>query len=356
MAQELSRREALELLTAILAAGTADGLTAQPAFERGAVVRTLLKDVPPDAITGSTLFHEHLSIRYPLTRAMATAQGRDVPPTYSDDVDLMVEETRAAGKDGVGCIVDGGHPDMDRDLEALKRIANESGVHIVASGGFYMQRNYPPDIAAKSASQIADDLARDARAQRLGAFGEIGQQGGVLTDDERKVFTAVAMAHARTGLPIFTHNAYTGTRQTQTPVPMDAALKQLDVLEAAGANPRHVAIGHVCCLDDVKAEIPKQLARRGVFVGFDRVTLPIVPDAQKVTTILAFLEAGHADHLLLSSDFATGRALKKNGGAGLAQTVTVFGPMLLKAGVSEATLRHVLVDNSRRFLAFVPKA
>jgi len=356
MAQELSRREALELLTAILAAGAADGLTAQPAFERGAVVRTLLKDVPPDAITGSTLFHEHLSIRYPLTRAMATAQGRDVPPTYSDDVDLMVEETRAAGKDGVGCIVDGGHPDMDRDLEALKRIANESGVHIVASGGFYMQRNYPPDIAAKSASQIADDLARDARAQRLGAFGEIGQQGGVLTDDERKVFTAVAMAHARTGLPIFTHNAYTGTRQTQTPVPMDAALKQLDVLEAAGANPRHVAIGHVCCLDDVKAEIPKQLARRGVFVGFDRVTLPIVPDAQKVTTILAFLEAGHADHLLLSSDFATGRALKKNGGAGLAQTVTVFGPMLLKAGVSEATLRHVLVDNSRRFLAFVPKA
>jgi len=356
MAQELSRREALELLTAILAAGAADGLTAQPAFERGAVVRTLLKDVPPDAITGSTLFHEHLSIRYPLTRAMATAQGRDVPPTYSDDVDLMVEETRAAGKDGVGCIVDGGHPDMDRDLEALKRIANESGVHIVASGGFYMQRNYPPDIAAKSASQIADDLARDARAQRLGAFGEIGQQGGVLTDDERKVFTAVAMGHARTGLPIFTHNAYTGTRQTQTPVPMDAALKQLDVLEAAGANPRHVAIGHVCCLDDVKAEIPKQLARRGVFVGFDRVTLPIVPDAQKVTTILAFLEAGHADHLLLSSDFATGRALKKNGGAGLAQTVTVFGPMLLKAGVSEATLRHVLVDNSRRFLAFVPKA
>jgi phosphotriesterase-related protein len=92
-----------------------------------------------------------------------------------------------------------------------------------------------------------------------------------------------------------------------------------------------------------------------VFVGFDRVTIPIVPDAQKVTTILAFLDAGHADNLLLSSDFSNGRALKKNGGPGIAQTVTVFGPMLLKAGVSEATLRHILVDNSRRFLAVVPK-
>src|ERR1044071_10030778 len=134
---------------------------------------------------------------------------------------------------------------------------------------------------------------------------------------------------------------------------MDAALKQLDVLEANGADPRHVAIGHVCCLDDVTAAIPKQLAKRGVFVGFDRVTLPIVPDAQKVTTILALLEAGYVDQLLLSSDFATPRALKKNGGPGLAQTVTVFGPMLSAAGVSAATLRQILVDNPRRFLAFV---
>ena len=324
-------------------------------FERGAVIRTLLKDVPPDAVAGSTLFHEHLSIRYPLTQALALAQGRDVPASFSDDVDLMIEETKAAAADGVGCIVDGGHPDMDRDLGALKRIAAGSGVHIVASGGFYMQRNYPPDTATKTADQIADDLARDAKAQRLGAFGEIGQQGGVLTDDERKVFTAVAKAQVRTGLPIFTHNAYTGTRQVATPVPMDAALKQLDVLEAAGANPRHVAIGHVCCLDDTKADVPKQLAKRGVFVGFDRVTIPIVPDAQKVTTILAFLDAGYVDQLLLSSDFSSGRALQKNGGAGIAQTVTIFGPMLLKAGVSEATLRHILVDNSRRFLAVVPK-
>src|SRR5205807_5540084 len=126
---------------------------------------------------------------------------------------------------------------------ALPIFANESGVHIVASGGFYMQRNYPPDISTKSADRIADDLVRDAREQRLGAFGEIGQQGGVLTDDEKKVFTAVAKAQVKSGLPIFTHNAYTGVRVVDPPVPMDAALKQLDVLEAAGANPKHLAIG-----------------------------------------------------------------------------------------------------------------
>jgi len=259
-----------------------------------------------------------------------------------------------AAADGVACIVDGGHPDMDRDLSALTRIASESGVHIVASGGFYMQRNYPADIATKSADQIADDLVRDAKAQRLGAFGEIGQQDGVMTGDEKKVFTAVGKAQSRTGLPVFTHNPYTGTQVT-APVPMDAALKQLDVLEAAGADLGHLAIGHVCCLADTTAAIPKQLAKRGVFVGFDRVTLPLVPDAQKVTTIMAFLEAGYVDHLLLSSDFYSSRSLKKNGGAGIAQTVTAFAPRLLEAGVTEASLRRILVDNPRRFLAVVPK-
>jgi phosphotriesterase-related protein len=350
MSTEMTRRELLGLV------GLAVGLPLQPGgFERGAVIRTLLKDVAPDTITGSTLFHEHLSIRYPLTKALAEAQGRPVPASFSDDIDLMIEETKLARQDGVGCIVDGGHPDMDRDLGALKKIAAESGVHVVGSGGFYMQRNYPPDVATKSADQLADDLANDAKTQRLGAFGEIGQQGGVLTDDERKVFTAVGKAQAKTGLPVFTHNPYTGMRTVDPPVPMDAAIKQLDVLEAAGANLRHVAIGHVCCLNDVKAEIPKQLAKRGVFVGFDRVGIPIVPDAQKVTTILAFLDAGYADQLLLSSDFSNARGLKKNGGAGIAMTVTMFGPMLVKAGVSDATLKHILVDNPRRFLAVVPR-
>src|SRR4029453_15897158 len=127
-----------------------------------------------------------MPIRYPLTKAMAAAQGRPVPASFTDDVDLMIEQTKATASDGVGCLVDGGHPDMDRDLAALTRIATESGVPIVASGGYYMQRNYPPEIAARSADQIADDLVRDAKAQRLGAFGEIGQQGGVPTAEERK--------------------------------------------------------------------------------------------------------------------------------------------------------------------------
>jgi phosphotriesterase-related protein len=347
----ITRREAIGLL-GMGAVASLGGSQAQAARQvrrplpKGAVIRALLKDLPPDSLgSGSVLFHEHLSMRYPL----------GVTEHFTDDVALMIEETRAAGTDGVSAIVDGGHDDMVRNMDALQRIARESGVHVIASGGYYMQRTYPAEIAGKSVDAIAEDLAREATTRRYGAIGEIGQQGGLMTDDERKVFQAVAKAQVRTGLPIFTHNAYTGTRVGAPPVPRDTAITQLDLLESAGAQAAHLAIGHVCCLDDPKAEIAQQIAKRGAFVGFDRVTIQLIPDAQKVTTILALVEAGYAANVLLSSDFSSPRALKKNGGPGLAQTATVFGPMLLKAGMSESVLRQILVDNPKRFLAFVPK-
>src|SRR5258705_11619185 len=126
----LSRRDAIRLLGVGAGLGLASRLGfaqnagTQPVFERGAVIRTLLKDVSPATIDGPVLFHEHLSIRYPMTRALAEAQGRPVPVSFSDDIELMIAETKAAGADGVRCIVDGGHPDMDRDLAALKKIAD----------------------------------------------------------------------------------------------------------------------------------------------------------------------------------------------------------------------------------------
>ena len=114
----MDRRKAIQLLGAAAAAPLIP-FAQPPAFERGAIVRTLLKDLPPDALaSGPVLFHEHLSNIWPIGAASS----------FTDDVDLMVEETRIAGKEGVSCIVDAGHPDMGRKIDALRRIARESGV------------------------------------------------------------------------------------------------------------------------------------------------------------------------------------------------------------------------------------
>jgi phosphotriesterase-related protein len=343
----IDRREALRILGtaaggALLTGTGAVSLAALEPHQAARIIRTLQGDVAPTALPeGAVLFHEHLSIQL------------GANPSFHADVELMTAEVRAAAMDGVALIVDGGHADMRRDMDALRRIATATGVPIVASGGYYMQRTYPADIAAKSTSEIADDLVAEARRDRHGAFGEIGQQGGVLTDEERKVHEAVAIAHVRSGLPVFTHNPY----NVRLPdVPREAALIQLDIYEAAGASLDNVCIGHVCCLDDPDAEIASEIARRGAYVGFDRVTLNgTMPDENRVVMAMALIEAGHADKLLLSSDFYSQPALKANGGPGLAQTATVFGAMLMDAGLDEATLRTILEDNPKRFLAFEPR-
>jgi phosphotriesterase-related protein len=340
----MNRRDALGLLGGGLACTALDGAAAR--FPKGAVIRTLLKDLPPSALGGPTLFHEHLSIDLPY---FGPPRATPPPPAATLDVDLMIREVNTAGEEGVACIVDGGHADMRRSLDALKRIASSTKVHIVSSGGYYMERVYPPEIMAQSEDQIADGLVREAFANRYGAFGEIGENpDAAMSEAEKKVFRAVGKAHLRTNLPVFTHNAY-GTGPN---VPKDAGLNQLDVLESVGVKPNRVAIGHTCCLDDPKAEVIGQIAKRGAFVGFDRVTGGMVPDDKKVIMVQAFLDAGYQDHLLLCSDF-TGRRSEARPGYG--NTLTVFLPKLRKAGIREEVIHSITVDNPRRFLAFVPR-
>ncbi len=350
-----NRREALHLMGAGVAGlvtgcgadsspvstGTTESLSVgNGAIEDTAlpIIRTLLGDISPNEIDGVTLFHEHLSIK--LSDSM----------TATDDVEMIVDEVRTASTEGLGCIVDGGHPDMRRDLNACRRVAEETDVHVVASGGYYMERFYPPGLVEKSDDEIADDLVQEATRDRLGAFGEIGQTSNTatMTTLERKVFQAVGKAHVRSGIPIFTHNAY-GTGEHVT---ADQGLVQLDVLESVGVDPRTVAIGHACCLDDPSARVLQEIAARGAFVGFDRVTGGRVDDDQKVRTILSFLEAGYAEQLLISSDYIGRRSPER---PGYGNAITVFAPLMRDAGVDEETMTTVFYDNPRLFLAYVPK-
>jgi phosphotriesterase-related protein len=223
-------------------------------------------------------------------------------------------------------------------------------MHIVLSDALWTQPAYPPDIARRSEDAIADEFVRDANAQRWGALGELGSSAQ-MHPDERRVFRAVAKVQLRTGLPIFTHMPHDGCTT--------CGQEQLDIFESLGVNLRTVCIGHLSDIrDDPRAETQKAIATRGAFIGFDAVghltgALARTDDHVKMT--LALLEAGYEDHLLLSADGTSEQERTRNGGGGYAKVLTVFVPKLRAAGVKEATVHKILVDNSRRFLAFVPK-
>jgi phosphotriesterase-related protein len=72
--------------------------------------------------------------------------------------------------------------------------------------------------------------------------------------------------------------------------------------------------------------------------------------------VLAVLDAGFEDRLLLSGDFINEMHLRRNGGPGFAMAIRNFVPQLRAAGVSDAILRKITIENPRRAIAFVPKA
>lgn len=358
-----TRREAVRLLGAGAGLGlvatwrdqlglvsqTASAQAGRVTFPKGAVIRTLLKDVPPETIgNGATLFHEHISLNDPMP-TWRPAPKTPAPAAYGADINLMVEELDATAQDGVSCIVNAGTKDLGQNVAGLRAIAARSKVHIVLSGGFWTQPAYPPEIATQTEAEVAADLLRDATAERWGAMGEIGSSM-TMHPDERKVLRACCTVHLKTGLPLFTHMPHAGCRP--------CGPEQLDIIESMGVNPRLVCIGHLSDItDDPKAEIHKGLAKRGAFLGFDTVGRRLAqPDSKKLQMILALLDAGYEDHILLASDFADPLELKINHGAGFGSAYVVFVPKMRYAGVKEETIRKITIDNPRRFLAFVPKA
>jgi len=341
---ELTRREAVRLLS-IGAAGSLlpmreeQRVGAASVQDTALIVRTVLGDLPPARLTGATLIHEHLSMNF---------FGSNPALAFYRDLALMSAEVRACADDGVTCIVDTGHPDLGRSIDALRTIASRSGMLIVAGGGFHTKPLYPTDTSRKSEEQIADDFFESATAERWGVIGEIGTGTAVPMDpDERKVLRAAARLHARTGLSIITHVS-DGCAQ--------CALDQVDVLDQAGVNLNHVVIGHLNDITDRPTAASLAIAKRGAYVGFDHSGRPDDPRLQEyVNTIMAMIEAGYVDKVCLSSDFSNQKYLRKNGGPGIAMLMTTMVPRLRQAGVNDATLRQILVENPRRALAFEPR-
>ena len=369
--REMGRREALRRLGAaglgLAAAGrvTGSGVFAEPAaaaplgaaqtaaFPEGAVIRTILRDMAPAELAhGSVLFHEHLSLGLAFWEQMLPnlpdAQreafiGPADEPYFMQDTEMMVAELRAALSEGVSALVDGGHADMGRDLAFLRSVSEQSGMPIVAGGGYYIDPFYPAEVRNGTDDEIAEGLAAAAAAERWGAFGEIGSSAEI-TADERKMLRAVGKAHLATNLPIFTHTA-NGLE----------AVTQLDILESVGVSPDRIVIGHMGGLEDPDATVHRAIAARGAYVGFDRLGGGPEADGHKVPMVQAMLDAGQAERVLLASDFARASDTQLRGGAGYAKTITQFVPMLREAGVDDATIHTLTIDNPLRFMAFVPR-
>ncbi|HEY3368765.1 MAG TPA: phosphotriesterase-related protein [Symbiobacteriaceae bacterium] len=300
-------------------------------------IETVLGPIPADQ-WGTTLCHEHLCVDLSGPKADADAALTDEALVTAEAADLV-----AAGGRGlieVTCI------GMGRNPAALRRVAAATGIHVVCATGFYYGRFLPDYVQSASVESLADRFELELRdgipesgGVRAGVIAEIGTSRDQVLDAEAKVFRAAALAQRRTGAAITTH-ASLGTM----------ALQQLDMLERAGADLTRVAIGHQDLNGDLA--VHAEIVRRGAYVQYDTVgKTRYRSDEERVRLVLEMADRGLAHRLMLSCDISRPSYLRRSGGYGYAYLLTDFLPALRSAGLDEATLDAMLVENPRRLLA-----
>jgi phosphotriesterase-related protein len=216
--------------------------------------------------------------------------------------------------------------------------------------GWYRGAHYPAEalIDRRSVGALADVIVRDATIGvgetgiRAGIIGEIGTDKPWLSAQEERVHRAAAQAARRTGLAITTHA-----------VQSTVGLAQLDVFDAEGADLSRVVIGHAD--SNPSLDYHRAIVERGATVEFDFLGMSFSVrerhgEGRIVDNLRELLARGHAGRILLSQDVCHDSQLKRYGGNGYTYLADTFLPRLRAAGVSDAEIRTITVDNPRRLL------
>jgi phosphotriesterase-related protein len=304
---------------------------------------TVLGPVDPASL-GFTLPHEHTQC------ALWHVQDRWDYWELTRDEPVILEELRLLREAGGTTLVDVTLPGIGRDPAWLVRIAQRSGLNVVMGGGWYRTAYYPPEalIDRRSTDSLAEELVGEATAGvgetgvRIGILGEIGTDKPWITPAEERVHRAVARASRRTGLAITTHA-----------VMSDVGAAQLTIFEEEGVDPGRVVIGHADSYPVLDHYLG--LIERGASVEFDFLGMSFTPtekhgEGRVVELVLELLHRGHADRVLLSHDVCHNSQLRHYEGNGYTYLHAAFLPRLRVAGVSEAEIATMTIDNPRRIL------
>ena len=306
-------------------------------------VQTVLGPVDP-AELGWVLPHEHTAI------SLWHIPNRWDYWELRRDEAVIREELAAFRAAGGAALVDLTVDGVGRDPAWLAGLARTTGLHLVMGSGWYRGAYYPAEtrIDRRTVDDLADEIVRDAivgvgdTGIRAGIIGEIGTDKPWVSAQEERVHRAAARAARRTGLAITTHA-----------VQSSVGLDQLDVFEAEGADLTRVVIGHA----DSNPSLDYHLAivERGATVEFDFLGMSFTAlerhgESRIVDGVRELLSRGHLERILLSQDVCHDSQLRRYGGNGYTYLAETFLPRLREAGVSEAEIRTMTVDNPRRLL------
>jgi phosphotriesterase-related protein len=301
---------------------------------------------------GLTLVHEHVRFR-------DESVAEQWPGRYDEqlELDAALLAVNDAKERGVRTIVDPTAMFGGRDVRFMKRVAEETGVQIVACTGIYSYDYLPHYFENRDVDVMADHFVEDIELGCQGteiraAFLKCAADAAGVTENVEKIHRACARASLKTGAPIMAHSmpaVGTGPRQ-------------VEIFRQEGVAMDKVQIAH--CGDSEDVAYIEGLIEQGVYVGLDRYGLEMyLPIDKRNATAAELLRRGHAERLMISQDFCAtidwfppeaaevfeGQGAIRNWSMTLVFDEVV--PALREAGaLDDDSFQTVFVENPKRWL------
>ncbi len=293
-----------------------------------------------------TLMHEHV---------MVSSAG--IPHTFPELIDrdrfvsLSVQALKDAAADGVSAYVDVTTMDLGRDVEVLRRVAEQSEVHIVPCTGIWLDipravsRITPEELARVFIREI--EVGIEGTGIKAGVIKVATSEEGVTPANEI-VLRAAAITCNETGTPITTHTAALAK----------VGNDQIAIFEEEGVDLRKVYIGH--SNDTADLDYLGGIARKGCLLGMDHYPGGRTGGLnweERTLVIKQLVDMGLADYVTMSHDFSLSYADSPEAEAdrasynpdGICFIPRKVVPRLLELGVTQQQVDAMTITAPRRY-------
>ena len=303
-----------------------------------AFLRTVDGDVAPSLIKG-VLPHEHgFLARNKETPAQLKALGKKIARRLAGEFRALVDR-------GINLFVECTMNSVERQPELWSEAGKKTGMHVIATTGFYVTWALPERVKKMSVDELAALMHREVtdemeRSSRRAGLIKVSSNAYGVEEDERKVFLAAAAVHRETNVPITTHSP-------------KGALPHVKLLEEHGVAPERVSLGHfeVDPWPDIK-----ELARKGAMLIFTNWGCEdIIPEDLIIAQIVDLAKKGYLKQIMISVDmfiYMDKSRLSYRWPGGFKQIPDRVVPKLIRHGLKAREIDVILHENPLRHLAW----
>jgi len=285
--------------------------------------------------------------------------------------DVMLGELIDFKKSGGSAMIDVSVPSLRSNLPAIKRLSQNSGIHVIATTGLYSEDSWPDrfrSMSIKDYEQYMDEeinVGIENTNIKAGHIKVAIEEGP--TDQGEKLLKAAAHVSNETGLSLSIHYGIGMT--------LDQIRWIVSILLDQGIDPGRTIMCHmqnsITCMElkklvqdpksrELTLDFNKEIMDQGFIAGHDcfghdyrlvMISWLGSTEWQNLAAIYELCKQGYADRIVMATDTFLKILTRRYGGGGYSHLTTSVLPLLKEIGVSESHIEEMTIKNPARILA-----